>query len=146
MSAKLPDAVDVHVGRRVRLRRMMLGISQQKLGDALGISFQQVQKYEKGLNRMAASRLAQIARALSCSIGFLLEGLDGLETDGQTAIAPKTAFAAEAADPLSVLGATAEGLALAQAFLAIGDEAQRKAIVAMAQACAALKQRSARAA
>ena len=57
---KAPNAIDAHVGSRVRMRRMMLGMSQEKLGDALGLTFQQVQKYEKGTNRMGASRLQQV--------------------------------------------------------------------------------------
>ena len=63
MAKKVPNPVDVHVGNRVRIRRLELGMSQEKLGDALGVTFQQVQKYEKGANRVSASRLQQVSRS-----------------------------------------------------------------------------------
>lgn len=74
-SIKSPDPVDEHVGSRVRMRRMVLGLSQEKLGDALGVTFQQVQKYERGTNRISASRLFQIASTLRVEPGFFFEGL-----------------------------------------------------------------------
>ena len=73
-----PNPIDVHVGSRVRLRRNMLGLSQEKLGDALGLTFQQVQKYEKGINRVGAARLQQIAEVLGVDISFFYDG-DGKE-------------------------------------------------------------------
>jgi transcriptional regulator with XRE-family HTH domain len=72
---KSPSPVDKHVGSRIRMRRMMLGFSQEKLGDALGLTFQQVQKYEKGANRVGASRLLQIARILGVGVEYFYEGL-----------------------------------------------------------------------
>jgi transcriptional regulator with XRE-family HTH domain len=72
--AKVPNPIDVHVGSRVRMRRMMLNLSQEKLGDALGLTFQQVQKYEKGVNRIGASRLQQLAQILQVPIAFFFEG------------------------------------------------------------------------
>jgi transcriptional regulator with XRE-family HTH domain len=74
---KEPNSTDKHVGSRVRMRRMMLGFSQEKLGDALGLTFQQVQKYEKGTNRIGASRLQQIAQFLQVSVQFFFEGENG---------------------------------------------------------------------
>src|ERR671926_591337 len=74
MATKSPNPVDKHVGGRVRLRRMLIGMSQEKLGEALGITFQQVQKYEKGTNRIGASRLHQIAQVLGVPISFFYEG------------------------------------------------------------------------
>lgn len=71
-----PNAVDVHVGSRVRLRRNMLGLSQEKLGEALGITFQQVQKYERGTNRISASRLLEIARVLDVPVTFFFDKVD----------------------------------------------------------------------
>ena len=68
--------VDAHVGLRVRARRMELGISQQRLAQVLGVAFQQVQKYERGLNRISASRLFQISRALDVPVGFFFEGIE----------------------------------------------------------------------
>lgn len=71
---KTPDLIDRHVGSRVRMRRMLLKISQEKLGEALGLTFQQIQKYEKGLNRIGASRLQQISRTSQCAAGVFLRG------------------------------------------------------------------------
>ena len=73
-TVKDPQPVDRHVGSRVRMRRMMVGMSQEKLGQACGITFQQVQKYEKGTNRMGASRLHQISRVPGCAGRVLLRG------------------------------------------------------------------------
>ena len=77
MSNRNPDSVDKHVGSRVRLRRMMLGMSQEKLGESLGVTFQQVQKYEKGTNRIGASRLQHIAIVLKVPVEFFFEGQEG---------------------------------------------------------------------
>jgi transcriptional regulator with XRE-family HTH domain len=74
---RAPDPTDVHVGGRVRTRRQMLGMSQSKLAEALGVSFQQLQKYENGKNRMGSSRLQQAAHALDVSIGYFFEGAPG---------------------------------------------------------------------
>jgi len=91
MPKKIPNAIDKHVGTRVRMRRMMIGISQEKLGHALGITFQQIQKYEKGTNRIGGSRMAQIANILGVPVGFFYEGAPGYagteapEADGELA-------------------------------------------------------------
>ena len=74
IAKKAPNPTDKHVGARVRMRRMMLSMSQEKLGDALGLTFQQVQKYEKGANRIGASRLQQIAHILQVPVSFFFEG------------------------------------------------------------------------
>ena len=74
MSMKSPNPIDKHVGSRVRMRRMMLGVSQENLGDALGITFQQVQKNEKGINRIGASRLQQLSSILQVAVPFFFEG------------------------------------------------------------------------
>ena len=74
MAKKAPNPIDKHVGSRVRMRRMMLSMSQEKLGDALGLTFQQVQKYEKGTNRIGASRLQQISNILQVPVAFFFEG------------------------------------------------------------------------
>ena len=74
MSTKAPNPVDKYVGSRVRMRRIMLGMSQEKLGEALGLTFQQVQKYEKGTNRVGASRIQQISEILQVPVSFLFEG------------------------------------------------------------------------
>src|SRR6202451_3619859 len=79
MAKKAPNPIDKHVGSRVRMRRMMVGMSQEKLGDALGLTFQQVQKYEKGTNRIGASRLQQISLILQVSVSFFFEGAPHIE-------------------------------------------------------------------
>ncbi len=70
-----PSPIDIHVGSRVRLRRTLLGMSQEKLGEALGLTFQQVQKYERGVNRIGASRLFDLARVLDVPIGFFFDDM-----------------------------------------------------------------------
>ena len=78
IAKKAPNPIDRHVGSRVRMRRMMLGMSQEKLGDALGITFQQIQKYEKGANRIGASRLQHISEVLQVPAAFFFEGAPSL--------------------------------------------------------------------
>ena len=73
--SKAPNPVDKYVGSRVRMRRIMLGMSQEKLGEALGLTFQQIQKYEKGTNRVGASRIQQISEILQVPVSFLFEGV-----------------------------------------------------------------------
>jgi transcriptional regulator with XRE-family HTH domain len=123
MSSKAPDPIDKYVGSRVRMRRIMLGMSQEKLGDALGLTFQQVQKYEKGTNRMGSSRLQQIANVLQVPIQFLFEGnpSESLSSNG-FAEAPSPAY-------VSDFLATSEGLALTRAFTRIKDAKLRRSIV-----------------
>ena len=75
MLKKVPNPIDRHVGSRVRMRRMLAGVSQERLGEALGLTFQQVQKYEKGTNRISASRLQQIAKMLGVPVAFFFDGL-----------------------------------------------------------------------
>jgi len=131
MSAKAPNPVDKYVGSRVRMRRIMLGMSQEKLGDALGLTFQQVQKYEKGTNRVGASRIQQIAEILQVPVSFLFEGgpsgrTDGIQTDGMASPAYVSDFLA-----------TSEGLALTRAFTRITDAKLRRSIVEMVEQIAA---------
>ena len=76
MPSGKPNPVDVHVGSRVRLRRTLLGMSQEKLGEALGLTFQQVQKYERGANRIGASRLWDLSRVLDCAVQFFFDEMD----------------------------------------------------------------------
>jgi transcriptional regulator with XRE-family HTH domain len=83
--AKNPNPIDRHVGSRVRMRRMIVGMSQEKLGEALEVTFQQVQKYEKGTNRMRASRLQQIAKVLGVPIEFFFEGAPHVSSQRVTA-------------------------------------------------------------
>ncbi|MEM8986073.1 MAG: helix-turn-helix transcriptional regulator [Pseudomonadota bacterium] len=80
MVKKSPNPIDIHVGSRVRLRRMLVGLSQDKLGEALGLTFQQIQKYEKGVNRIGASRLFQISKILTVPVSFFFDDMPGEET------------------------------------------------------------------
>ena len=131
MSTKSPNSVDRHVGSRVRVRRLMLGMSQEKLGKALGLTFQQVQKYEKGTNRVGASRIQQICEILQIPVSFLFEG-------SPTAIS-KAESLNEAPSPAYVYDflATSEGLALTRAFTRITDAKLRRSIVDMVEQIAA---------
>jgi transcriptional regulator with XRE-family HTH domain len=126
MSAKkAPNPVDKHVGSRVRMRRMMLGMSQEKLGDALGLTFQQVQKYEKGTNRIGASRVQQIANILQVQVSFFFEGAPAIPSGGRhegLGEAPSPAY-------VSDFLATSDGLALTKAFMRISDTKLRRRIV-----------------
>jgi len=120
---KSPNPVDKHVGSRMRTRRLLAGMSQEKLGDALGITFQQIQKYEKGTNRISASRLQQVARALSVPVEYFYEG--GPQLEG-----PRAGFADGAAsDYVSDFLLTNEGVQLMKAFLRIKDVAVRRRVI-----------------
>src|SRR5580704_19308894 len=88
MPSKSPNATDTHVGKRVRMRRLMLDMSQTNLGDALGLTFQQIQKYEKGANRIGASRLQHIAHILQVPIPFFFEGSPGASGEDAATLAP----------------------------------------------------------
>jgi len=126
---KSPNPVDVHVGSRVRLRRMMLGMSQEKLGEGLGITFQQIQKYEKGTNRIGASRLQHIARLLAVPVSFFFEDAPG-------GAQPQEGFAEESHSFVVDFLATNEGLALNRAFLQIRDARVRRKLIELTQALA----------
>ena len=120
VTKKVPKPVDQHVGNRVRMRRKMLGMSQDKLGHALGLTFQQVQKYEKGTNRMGSSRLQQVANILEVPVTFFFEGAPGqTKPDGKS---PSPNY-------VSDFLATADGLALMKAFMRIKDAKLRRSIV-----------------
>jgi transcriptional regulator with XRE-family HTH domain len=123
MAKKAPNPVDKHVGSRVRMRRMMLGMSQEKLGDALGLTFQQVQKYEKGTNRIGASRLSQISHILQVPVSFFFEGAPSLPgRSSGMGEAPSPAY-------VSDFLATSDGLALTKAFMRIQNGKLKRRIV-----------------
>jgi transcriptional regulator with XRE-family HTH domain len=131
VAKKAPNPIDKHVGSRVRMRRMMLAMSQEKLGDALGLTFQQVQKYEKGTNRIGASRLQQIANILQVPVEFFFEGAPNLQALGPGAKdAPSTAY-------VSDFLATSEGLSLTKAFTRIKEPKLRRRIVDLVEEIAA---------
>lgn len=131
----VPNPVDIHVGSRVRLRRTLLGLSQEKLGDAVGLTFQQIQKYERGANRIGASRLFQLSRILDVPISFFFEDLPsalkttegqvvwGLRERDQKTIEP---------DPL----ARRETLELVRAYYKIADPRVRKRLFELTKSLA----------
>jgi len=129
IAKKAPNPIDKHVGSRVRMRRMMLNMSQEKLGDALGLTFQQVQKYEKGTNRIGASRLQQISHILQVPVSFFFDGAPTVPG------APRADGVGEAPSPAYVSDflATADGLALTKAFMRIGDTKLRRRIVELVE-------------
>jgi transcriptional regulator with XRE-family HTH domain len=125
---KTPDPVDIHVGRRLRMRRKDLGYSQQALADALGLTFQQVQKYEGGSNRISASKLQATAMFLKTPIGFFFEGLDDPQGTDTTA--------AELANEMADFWSTPGGPDLARAYVGIGSAGMRKHLLDLAKAIA----------
>ena len=121
---RAPNPVDQHVGSRVRMRRVLLGMSQEKLAESLGLTFQQVQKYEKGTNRIGASRLQEISNTLQVAPSFFFEGLNS------HAPAQNSGFAEEAsARSITNFVITAEGLRLNKAFTQITDPKVRRRII-----------------
>jgi len=131
MAEDAPNPVDVHVGRRVRLRRKELGVSQGWLADRLGLTFQQVQKYERGTNRISASKLYEIATLLEVSITYFFEGLDDPAT-------PKGARYTHAfTSVVEELLSQPNGPELAEAFLSIRRRSVRRRVVELARAIAA---------
>jgi transcriptional regulator with XRE-family HTH domain len=130
--AERPDPVDVHVGSRVRLRRNMLGLSQEKLGEAIGLTFQQVQKYERGSNRIGASRLWELARKLDVSVEFFFDERDPVRAPPTAGFgeAPQEAFDA---DPLH----KRETVELVKAYYEIDNPAVRRRFFELAKALAA---------
>lgn len=132
--AKTPNPTDKHVGSRVRMRRMMLDMSQEKLGDALSLTFQQVQKYEKGTNRIGASRLQHIANILQVPVSFFFEGgPNGPQVDGKSPHTVVVEDPSYVADFLS----TSDGLSIARSFTRIKDPQLRRRISALLETIAA---------
>jgi transcriptional regulator with XRE-family HTH domain len=125
-----PNAVDRHVGSRIRLRRQLLNMSQEKLGEELGVTFQQVQKYERGTNRVGAGRLFLLARVLDVPVSFFYEGV----SDSMTAPGFSEGDQTPIVDDFIQ---SADGVALAQAFARIGDPKVRRRILELVRTLAA---------
>jgi transcriptional regulator with XRE-family HTH domain len=128
MSAKNPNPTDKYVGSRVRMRRLMLGMSQEKLAGQLRLTFQQVQKYEKGTNRISASRLQEISHILSVPVPFFFEGAP------QAAGFPVKRGESPSPAYITDFLANADGLALVKAFIKIKDSTLRRSIVRLVEA------------
>ena len=132
-NARRPNPIDAHVGGRVRLRRMLLGMSQEKLGEQLGLTFQQVQKYEKGVNRIGASRLFDLAHVLGVPVQFFYEDVPA-STEAEVA---RPGLAERPAESYVVdFLSSRDGLELNKAFIRIEDPIVRKAIVDLVRALA----------
>jgi transcriptional regulator with XRE-family HTH domain len=132
MGSKSPDAVDRFIGARVRMRRILVGMSQEKLGEALGITFQQIQKYEKGTNRISVSRLHQIASVLGAPVGMFYEGApEAGAGEGGSGLRERGAARYET-DFL----ASPEGVQLMRAFLRISNTRVRRKLIELAVAFA----------
>lgn len=137
MAKKTPNPIDVHVGSRVRLRRMLIGMSQERLGELLGLTFQQVQKYEKGTNRIGASRLYQISQYLGTPVQFFFEDITG-----DTGLSPQphttaSGFAERDSAPFVMeFVSSAEGLELNRSYSRIADTRVRKRILELVRCLA----------
>lgn len=130
-----PNPIDVHVGSRVRLRRTLLGMSQEKLGDAIGLTFQQVQKYERGANRIGSSRLFDLSRVLDVPVSFFFDDMPleiSENTPGNDSELAEASTESYAADPL----AKRETLELVRAYYQIDEPAVRKRLFDLAKALA----------
>ena len=130
---KKPNPIDIHVGSRIRLRRTMLGMSQEKLGESLGITFQQIQKYEKGTNRVGASRLQNISSILNVPVSFFFEDAPGESSSSGSSGLAEASSSNYVVDFLS----SSEGLQLNRAFVKIGDPRVRRKLVDLVKALAA---------
>ncbi|MBX4863138.1 helix-turn-helix transcriptional regulator [Rhizobium sophorae] len=128
---KKPNPIDIHVGSRIRLRRTMLGMSQEKLGESLGITFQQIQKYEKGTNRVGASRLQNISNILNVPVSFFFEDAPGEHSSAGGGM--EASSSNYVVDFLS----SSEGLQLNRAFVKISDPKVRRKVVELVKALAA---------
>src|SRR3954465_7605567 len=129
---KKPNPIDMLLGSRIRLRRTMLGMSQEKLGESLGITFQQIQKYEKGTNRVGASRLQNISSILNVPVSFFFEDAPGDHTSSAGGMA-EASSSNYVVDFLS----SSEGLQLNRAFVKISDGKVRRKGVELVKALAA---------
>jgi transcriptional regulator with XRE-family HTH domain len=131
-----PNPIDVHVGARVRLRRTLLGLSQEKLGEAIGLTFQQVQKYERGANRIGASRLFDLSRVLDVPISYFYEGMDDEIRDqspGQLYARNEEPAVYEGdTDPLT----RRESIQLIRNYYRIPDESARRGLFELASSLA----------
>jgi transcriptional regulator with XRE-family HTH domain len=129
-----PNPVDIHVGSRVRLRRTLLGMSQEKLGDALGLTFQQVQKYERGTNRIGSSRLFELSRILDVPVSFFFDDMPGELARSRAA----GGFAEPSQQPFEQDQLNKrETLELVRAYYRIGDPLVRKRVFELVKSIAA---------
>lgn len=136
MRKKDPNPIDVHVGSRVRMRRMLVGLSQEKLGERLGLTFQQVQKYEKGSNRISASRLYRMAQILGVPVQFFFEGLPNPPDAEPETKRSNSSQEADAESAIMDFLSSSEGLQLNRAFTGIREPSVRRKVVELVKAMA----------
>jgi transcriptional regulator with XRE-family HTH domain len=139
--ADKPNPIDVHVGSRIRLRRNMLGLSQEKLGEAIGLTFQQVQKYERGANRVGASRLHELSRVLDVPVSFFFDNMDPVRAPAIPEGFSETPADGFDSDPLR----RRETADLISAYYDIGDATLRRRFFDLAKALVASGEPAARA-
>ena len=128
VAKKQANPIDIQVGNRVRIRRMLIGMSQERLGDLLGLTFQQVQKYEKGVNRIGAGRLFEVSRILNVPVDFFYEGVAAQGAPGMSE--------PEGAPPVMEFVSSGEGLQLSIAFMKIKDAKVRKRVLDLVKSLA----------
>ena len=128
-----PNPIDQYVGARIRMRRIMLGMSQERLGDAIGLTFQQIQKYEKGTNRIGASRLQQVGTVLNVPVEFFFEGAPVHNSKDSTIDGFGEGLPASY---VTQFMSTSEGIHLMQAFTKIKDPKIRKRILELIEVMA----------
>ncbi len=129
VSPRGPNPVDIHVGSRIRLRRQLLRMSQEKLGDELGVTFQQVQKYERGANRVGASRLYRLSRVLEVPVQFFFEGLNEKSTISAMAEGDQTPIVYDFIQ-------SSDGVSLAESFSRIKDAKVRRRVLELVRTLA----------
>lgn len=145
--SRRPNPIDLHVGSRVRLQRMLLGMSQERLGERLGLTFQQIQKYEKGINRIGASRLFDLAQVLGVSVQFFYDDAPvaghKVSNNGTSSITAIPGFAERPADNFVVdFLSSREGIELNKAFVRITDPKVRRSVVELVRSLAGEEQRA----
>lgn len=118
--------VDVHVGQRIRRRRWMVGMTQQQLGEAVGIKFQQIQKYETGMNRVSASRLYEISKALDVPVAFFFEAVDDPANENETADDANVEAVEKSEAPAADLFTDKEALELVRCYFRLPEEPRRR--------------------
>lgn len=126
MGTRSATDIDAHVGARIRLRRMLIGMSQERLGDALGVTFQQIQKYERGANRISASKLYEVSRVLGVAVSHFMDGLEGGQAGKAKAAA---AVLPDGAENIMDFVRSPEGLSLNRAFAAITNPKKKRAVL-----------------
>ena len=137
MGTRTATDIDALVGARIRLRRMLIGLSQERLGDALGVTFQQIQKYERGANRISASKLYEVSRVLGVPVSHFMDGISG-QPDRESG----SSRTPDLSDTIMEFVRSPEGLALNRAFAAIENPRTKRAVLDLVRSMADAPERS----